>query len=136
MGDEIMRCEFCLMRYVPSASGDTQAHKAYHQKCVDSYHQTLMRHRGEEITWFRPEDENAGVYRALNELNPRFRGFSFTGLAEDAKKAFRNGHGVLTEGDSSGDGHDRFGNWEWDIGGKTYQYHANWRCGRVHFVLQ
>jgi len=127
-------CNFCHMSYRPNHA-DEQKHEKYHQQCLDSYEKTKKEYESATapLRWFRPAIENGGVYRALNELNPGLAGFEYSGLSASEWESIQAGTLPLSLGQgNSGDGHDRYGIWT-NAEGKSYSYHANWRCGRVHF---
>lgn len=87
-----------------------------------------------DTLWHQPEVENPDVYRALNVANPHLLGFTYSGISKDDWKSIQNGNCPLPLGKGSGDGHDRSGSWlssEVDL----FEWHANWRCGHIHFSL-
>lgn len=132
MIQDSVTCDFCYFSFLSSLAQDRREHDKYHDKCLKDYEQTSEKFRNKEITWFRPEVENAGVYLALNELNPRLTGFSYSGISEKEWNSIRQGKSTLPIGTSGGNGHDRHGEWV-SLDGLRYTYHANWRSGHIHF---
>jgi hypothetical protein len=130
----IVTCDFCHMSYCLNVANDERQHEKHHQQCINSYKQTLNKYKDIKptVTWFRPETEDAGVYLALNELNPRLLGFQYSGISEHEWMAIQSGQSKLPVGQGTGDGHDRHGVWK-APDDTIYHYHANWRCGHIHF---
>ena len=124
-------CDFCHMSYCLNIADDVRQHEKHHQHCLNSYQQALIKYKN-ATAWFRPEIENAGVYLALNELNPRLLGFQYSGITEQEWLTIQSGQSVLPIGQGSHNGHDRHGTWK-APDGTMYRYHANWRCGHIHF---
>jgi len=125
--DDIVHCEECGMNYIASRADDRRKHDKVHHEAQVSYAQTLA---VPKKVWSRPSIENAGVYRALNEMNPNLNGFQFYGLSDNQVADITNGIVLLPVGISNGgDGHDRHGQWG------SYIFQANWRGGMVNFTL-
>ena len=131
MGNQCVTCDFCHMSYCLNVASDVRQHEKHHRHCLDSYQQALIKYKS-TTAWFRPEIENAGVYLALNELNPRLLGFQYSGITEQEWLTIQSGQSALPIGQGARDGHDRYGIWQ-APDGTMYRYHANWRCGHIHF---
>lgn len=131
---ELVTCDICGLSYVANIAADRRFHETHHRRILESYDKTIEQYcQQQPLTWFRPKVENYGVYQALNELNPRLLGFSCTGLREADWQAIQQDESLLPIGRGDGDGHDRYGQWL-SPDGRLYDYHANWRCGRIHFT--
>lgn len=108
--DDVIHCEECGMSYIPTIAADRKRHDEIHNEALNSYKRTLA--SLQPVWTARPVIENAGVYRALNEMNPNLRGFSFLGLSDPEKATIEDGSKPLSVGKSNGgDGHDRYGQW-------------------------
>jgi hypothetical protein len=138
-----VKCPVCGFGYVATIAKDRRDHERHHELSWNHYYRTQQRlSRMREVRWTgRAPVEIEGAYLAMNEANPRMKGFACHFDEDFTPKDWsmlQMGLGEvvpdLMEVDycARGNGHNRSGIW-YAPDGQAFGYSANWRAGCVSF---